>query len=144
MRKSFSIGAALMFATAIMSASVTFDPATGTGFVGKGDVQLLFGWNNKQLQDNAASLHVSRTSSGACTKCRLTFTVGNGPRQTPGAADAEPRQDTSLKASVSSTSPASRNQITGFILTGLELHDQTAKSPLTAAQLTRAGSSTRS
>lgn len=36
------------------SLAVTFDPATGLGFVGKGDVQLVFGWNNKQLQDNAA------------------------------------------------------------------------------------------
>ena len=56
MRKVFSIGAALLFAVAIASASVTFNPATGTGFVGKGDVQLAYGWNNKQLQDNAVAL----------------------------------------------------------------------------------------
>ena len=37
-------------------ASVTFDPATGTGFVGKGDVQLAYGWNNAQLQANATSV----------------------------------------------------------------------------------------
>lgn len=36
------------------SVIVTFDPETGEGFVGKGDVQLVFGWNNKALQDNAA------------------------------------------------------------------------------------------
>ena len=29
---------------------VTFDPATGTGFVGKGDLQTVFEWNNKALQ----------------------------------------------------------------------------------------------
>jgi hypothetical protein len=28
------------------AASVNLDPATGTGFVGKGDVQSAFGWNN--------------------------------------------------------------------------------------------------
>jgi len=30
-------------------AAVTFDASNGTGFVGKGDVQLAFGWN-KQLR----------------------------------------------------------------------------------------------
>ncbi|WP_223592466.1 hypothetical protein [Neobacillus bataviensis] len=38
------------------SASVAFDSATGTGFVGKGDVQLAFGWNNAALQKNASGL----------------------------------------------------------------------------------------
>ena len=37
--------AALAVSTAAL-ATVTFDPATGIGFVGKGDVQLAFGWNN--------------------------------------------------------------------------------------------------
>lgn len=40
-------------------ASVTFDPATGTGFVGKGDVQVPFGWNDAKLQTNAP--HVTFT-----------------------------------------------------------------------------------
>ena len=34
-------------------AAVTFDPTTGQGFVGKGDVQYTFDWNNAQLQANA-------------------------------------------------------------------------------------------
>jgi hypothetical protein len=38
------------------NAAVTFDPATGTGFVGKGDVQSALGYNNTQLQKNANSL----------------------------------------------------------------------------------------
>lgn len=50
-----SLLAVLMVATAAFAA-VTFDPGTGTGFAGKGDVQLIFGWNNKQLQDNANSV----------------------------------------------------------------------------------------
>ena len=38
------------------SSAITFDPATGLGFVGKGDVQYTFGWNNAQLQSGAAGL----------------------------------------------------------------------------------------
>jgi hypothetical protein len=34
---------------------VTFNETNGTGFVGKGDVQVAFGWNNKQLQTNATA-----------------------------------------------------------------------------------------
>src|SRR3990170_2451923 len=37
--------AAISVGTAL--AAVIFDPVTGEGFVGKGDVQLVFGWNNK-------------------------------------------------------------------------------------------------
>lgn len=40
----------------IAGAAVDFDPATGTGFSGKGDVQLAFGWNNKQLNTNASDV----------------------------------------------------------------------------------------
>ncbi len=40
-------------------ASVTFDPTTGAGFVGKGDVQTAFGWNNQALQANAADVTFS-------------------------------------------------------------------------------------
>jgi hypothetical protein len=45
------IGAALAAVTLAAFATVTFDPATGVGWVGKGDVQLAYGWNNKQMQD---------------------------------------------------------------------------------------------
>jgi hypothetical protein len=31
-------------------AAITFNPDDGTGFVGKGDVQEAFGWNNHALQ----------------------------------------------------------------------------------------------
>jgi hypothetical protein len=47
--------AALAFATSA-SADVTFDPSSGTGFVGKGDVQSPFGWNNAMLQSYANAL----------------------------------------------------------------------------------------
>jgi hypothetical protein len=37
-------------------AAVTFDPETGTGFVGKGDVQSPFGWNNAKMQQRHDSI----------------------------------------------------------------------------------------
>src|SRR5262245_17091459 len=40
----------LVFA-AVASASATFDPSTGKGFVGKGDVQTVFNLNNGALQN---------------------------------------------------------------------------------------------
>jgi hypothetical protein len=39
------------------SAAATFDPDSGTGFVGKGDVQTPFGWNNDLLQKNASGVN---------------------------------------------------------------------------------------
>ena len=43
------------------SAAVTFNETNGTGFVGKGDVQVAFAWNNKQLQTNATGVSFSFT-----------------------------------------------------------------------------------
>ena len=80
MRK-FAIAAAVAAATISTAALalVTFDPATGTGFVGKGDVQLAFGWNNKQLQDNAGGVgfvyNQTTSYTGVCT-----WTTGEGTR----------------------------------------------------------------
>lgn len=50
MKKVFAL-LSLVVLTAVTSfASVTFDPATGKGFVGKGDVQSVLGLNNAQVQ----------------------------------------------------------------------------------------------
>ncbi len=48
--------AVVVIAAAPATASVSFDSSTGTGFVGKGDVQTALGWNNAALQKNASSL----------------------------------------------------------------------------------------
>lgn len=62
-------------------AAVTFDASTGTGFVGKGDVQLAFGWNNKQLQANAAGVTFpgDRVSSGDTVPVVGEACSGGGP-----------------------------------------------------------------
>lgn len=63
------LGTGIIIATLIgllaapVFAAVTFDPATGTGFVGKGDVQTPFGWNNAKLQQNAGNLVFSFDST---------------------------------------------------------------------------------
>lgn len=73
MRKTFSkktcvllvgIIAALAFA-GVAAATVTFDPSSGNGFVGKGDVQTAFGWNNAtaQAQANNVSFSMSQVTS---------------------------------------------------------------------------------
>lgn len=56
MSKKWVLAAVAAVASISVHASVTFDASTGTGFVGKGDVQSLYGWNNAGLQANAASV----------------------------------------------------------------------------------------
>lgn len=60
-------------------AAVSFNPSTGTGFIGKGDVQLAFGWNNAQLQRNAASVTFTyATTATYNVTCEWnTYTNGN-------------------------------------------------------------------
>ena len=55
-RRIASTTVAALLAAAAAWASVTFDPVTGAGFVGKGDVQSAFGWNNAQAQANIPSI----------------------------------------------------------------------------------------
>ena len=50
------VGAAVLAVPSIASADVTYNPATGVGFVGKGNVQTAFGWNNAALQKNAEAV----------------------------------------------------------------------------------------
>jgi hypothetical protein len=62
-------------------AAVTFDPVTGIGFVGKGDLQTPWGWNDAKLQAEAAGVsfyyHSTSTSlySAVCT-----WTTGEGKK----------------------------------------------------------------
>jgi hypothetical protein len=62
-------------------AAVTFDPSTGIGFVGKGDLQTPWGWNDAKLQSSAAGVSfyyhssVSSLYSAVCT-----WTTGEGKK----------------------------------------------------------------
>ena len=57
-----------LFAVVLSSASAYTMDATGTGFVGKGEVQTAFGWNNQQLQANAAGVTFSYVEEGTLTQ----------------------------------------------------------------------------
>lgn len=98
----------------IALAIVTFDPASGTGFVGKGDVQEVFGWNNKALQDNANSVQF-RVVTEEVTETTWTCDRDAGPQTQERA-----RTTTTETQGVVSSVARERNQITGFNLIGYE------------------------
>lgn len=109
--------AALLASTSYAFAAVTFDSATGTGFVGKGDVQLAFGWNNKQLQDNAGGVtfkyEFTETYEAVCT-----WTTGEGKK-----GEKTHNVSHTTSSSVASTldyEPRTKNQISGFSLNGIK------------------------
>lgn len=94
------------------SAAVTFDPSTGTGFVGKGDVQTALHYNNKQLQENANSLEFTYSSTSA-TETTWTCDRDGGPQ-----SQERTNTTTTTVQGVVGTVARERNQITGFNLTG--------------------------
>jgi hypothetical protein len=94
------------------SAAVTFDPETGEGFVGKGDVQDAFGWNNKQLQDNASSVEFA-VSLESVSSATWTCDRDAGPQ----TQERSNTTTTTTQGLVDSLA-RERNQITGFYLTG--------------------------
>jgi hypothetical protein len=73
---TIAVAASVMVMAGAALGAVLFDPDTGTGFVGKGDVQLVYGWNNKALQDNAHLVDFRANSvsetSWTCTKPQPT------------------------------------------------------------------------
>lgn len=108
-----ALGAIALLATAAYAA-VIFDAATGVGFVGKGDVQLVFGWNNKALQDNAANV-VFRARSEVVTEVSWECKNSNNDHIQPRA-----RTTTTSIEGVLASVARERNQITGFTLTGYD------------------------
>jgi hypothetical protein len=113
--KIAAAASALILSSSAM-ATVTFYPATGTGFVGKGDVQIALGMNNAQLQANAGSLSFSYVAVDMYTAV-CTFTTGEGTRGER-THNVPHKSTTGISATVAYDA-RSRNQITGFNLTGL-------------------------
>jgi hypothetical protein len=117
MKRFMAAGAGAVIAgslavASIATAAVTFDPATGTGFVGKGDVQLVYGWNNKALQDNAGNVQF-RASSIVVTERSWVCTNSNNQN-----TQERERTTTTTTQGVVSSVARERQQITGFNLTG--------------------------
>jgi hypothetical protein len=104
---------ALAFAAAPAMAEVVLN-SDGTGFVGKGDVQLAFGWNNAQLQANASALTFSYEN---LTVFSYTCTWLNG-NETKTQTRTK-RETIGIESDV--TFDARRvNQVSGFILEGFD------------------------
>jgi hypothetical protein len=115
MKKMFFASAiALGMISTAAIAAVTVDETTGTGFVGKGDVQFVFGWNNKQLQDNAGNVDF-RLNSEVVTEVSWACTNTNNE-------NIQPRERTTTTSTVGLVDNVARerNQITGFNLTGFD------------------------
>ena len=99
------------------SSAITFDPATGLGFVGKGDVQYTFGWNNAQLQSNAASV-MFQVNSVEISESSWTCHKFAGQGGTNEIIQERSRTTTTSTQGVIAHAVRERNQITGFYLTG--------------------------
>lgn len=95
------------------SASVVIDYSNGTGFIGKGDVQLVYGWNNNQLQTNASNVkfqvktEVVTEVSWVCTNDR-----------NENIQERERTTTTKTQGVLNSSTRDKRNQVTGFTLLG--------------------------
>ncbi len=118
-RKSLILaGAAIATLSTAAFAAVTFDAATGTGFVGKGDIQLGFGWNDAALQRNASGVTFSYDADEEY-KYDCTFTVEVGKDKVREPRTQNRGKSTSVFGTV--TYEARKNgqgKVTGFNLNG--------------------------
>jgi hypothetical protein len=71
--------AAVGLLTAATYMSVAFDPSTGTGWVGKGDVQTAYGWANKAMQQNHVAVTFEYQQTTQYTWV-CEWTTGEGTR----------------------------------------------------------------
>lgn len=109
-----ALAASAMISTAAVAA-VDVD-STGVGFVGKGDVQLAFGWTNKQLQDNAAAVTFTyEVEESYHFDCTFTQLVGRDRTPTPQTTTRG--GSASVSSDVAFTARTGK-QITGFTLKG--------------------------
>jgi len=107
----------LAVAASFANAAVTFDSGTGAGFVGKGDVQLAFGWNNAALQSKASALGFSyNLSTEYEAVCTWTTAEGKRGEKTHNVTHTKPYAVTSALSFDART----QSQITGFFLKGFK------------------------
>ena len=112
LNKIFAAGAIVAFASAALAA-VTFDTATGVGFVGKGDVQLALTWNNAALQRNAGGVTFSYDS---IVVSEVSWECTN--EKNDKIQERERTTTSSTQGVVTAVARDGKNQITGFNLNG--------------------------
>lgn len=103
-----------------VSAAVTFDPETGTGFVGKGDVQVAFDWNNAKIQENAKKVTFTYdqidTYEATCEWVTGVGTRGSRTHTLSLTRSKEVQSNISYDARM----VKGQKQITGYTLNGME------------------------
>jgi hypothetical protein len=102
---------AMLVAAGTVFAAATFDPVTGEGFVGKGDVQTAFNLNNKQLQQQAENVSFSFV-----TVTEQTWVCTNERNE----QTQERARTTETQGLFSSVTRDNKKQVTGFLLTGFK------------------------
>lgn len=119
MRKiaTFVVGsvAALGLAAGPAAAAVTFDEGTGTGFVGKGDVQLALNLNNAQVQQQASTI-AGEFTYAATTVTEVSWICTNTKNEN--LQERERTTTTETSGVVAGVTRDSKKQVTGFNLTG--------------------------
>ena len=113
---------AMLVAAGAVFAAYTFDPATGKGFVGKGDVQLIYGWNNTQLQNNAklVDFRTSTTSETSWTCSRPAPTPNDPTREITQQRHTTTTTQGLATTVARETSKGKDGPVTGFNLTGYD------------------------
>jgi hypothetical protein len=110
------LGAGLLAVAAY--ASVTFDPNTGMGFVGKGDVQVPFGWNNATLQTQANAGNIAFTYE-AVSRYAITCEWYTGPVQNRRPHLVDHTRTSNVNNTVDHANRRNpQSDVTGFNLTG--------------------------
>jgi hypothetical protein len=100
-------------AAAVLVASITTAAYARTDFpifVGKGEVQLAMGWNNKALQD--------AEKSGAIEFSLESVSETTWTCQKDGASNTQERTRATTRKGLTSYTARERNQFTGFWITG--------------------------
>jgi len=96
-------------------ATVSFDPGSGVGFAGKGDVQIPFGWSNAQLQTYASAVSFNFVEIAHYdVTCEVEKTTGKETK----IIRAVKQDNRTIADTVSSEGRKNNSQITGFYLKG--------------------------
>jgi hypothetical protein len=117
----------LALATAA-SATVTFDPGTGLGFVGKGDVQLVYGWNNAAAQRNIPSITFSYEKD-VSYDATCTWDTVTGGKNSKIITHIVTTSHTFAVSDAVQWDARVHNQIDGIFLTGLGSETVTGSPP---------------
>jgi hypothetical protein len=115
--------AAVVSVATLVQAAVTFDPPTGTGFVGKGDVQEFYTWTNRELQQSAENIKFRGVSQ---VKKEYEWECSGGQRERSTFTQTNTN-------GVLSTVTRDNKQVSGFLLKGYDGLPTTNSTPLTTA-----------